>query len=251
MTTYNGSDVAFFLADGYSIRDYLLTLKSTAKGETQDKTPLGWQFKRNLFAGIIDVALECSLLYDDAVGASDDYLRNLATGNAFTADVVCYGLETNTAGKRFVGLQSMNVEADSRGAKKGDIHEMEVSYSNSNEYGQQDGTIIMPLQTVTAAGNTTGVDNGADTTDGGIVYLQVPAITLGGYTNWSLKLQDSADNITFADVAGASAKTFTTSPGSALMAVTGTIRRYTRILYALTGAGADPSLTAFCGLVRY
>jgi len=90
--------------------------------------------------------------------------------------------------------------------------------------------------------------------NGGAVYLQVPAVTLGGYTNWTVQLQDfTADTpASYANVAGAAAQAITASPvpTSFRIAVTGVIRRWTRLKITLTGAGAAPSLTIMGGLVR-
>jgi len=113
-----------------------------------------------------------------------------------------------------------------------------------------DSTHFSIVENVTVAGNA----GTATYASGGAVYLQVPAVTLGGYTNWSVQLQDNTVDTpgTYANVAGAAAQTITAAaiPIAYRIPVTGVIRRWTRLQITLTGAGAAPSLTIMGGLVR-
>ena len=101
----------------------------------------------------------------------------------------------------------------------------------SNGYGVEWGIQATPgKRTDAAATNGAGIDYGAVSTLFGLqAYLQVFAFT---GTSVTVKLQDSADNATFADIAGA---TFVaaTAAGAQRIAVTGTVRRYVRV--ATTG----------------
>jgi hypothetical protein len=85
-------------------------------------------------------------------------------------------------------------------------------------------------RTDTTATNGAGVDfqvYGAPANFGGQFYLHVFAFT---GTNCTIKIQDSADNSTFADLAGASFTTVTTAPVSQRLATgrAATTRRYMR-----------------------
>ncbi|HWN01342.1 MAG TPA: hypothetical protein VNO54_30185, partial [Streptosporangiaceae bacterium] len=64
------------------------------------------------------------------------------------------------------------------------------------EWGQQ---LTAGMRTDGAATNGTGLDTLASASFGGQAYLQVSAFT---GTDVTVKIQDSADNVTFADVAG-------------------------------------------------
>lgn len=90
-------------------------------------------------------------------------------------------------------------------------------------------TVHHALGAETGAANGTAQDNGAATTNGGVGYMQVTAFT---GTDCTIVVQDSADGTTdwqpilsFAQVTGA--------PDSERVAISGTVRRYTR--YAITG----------------
>jgi hypothetical protein len=108
------------------------------------------------------------------------------------------------------------------------------------------------LRTDTTATNGTAFDCGAvSTLFGGQAYLQVNAFT---GTSVTVKLQDSADNATFADLTGA-AFTAATARGAQRLVLnpTATVRRYVRAVTTGTFSSAvfqvtfvrNLSLTAF------
>jgi hypothetical protein len=100
------------------------------------------------------------------------------------------------------------------------------------EWGQQ---LTAGMRTDSAATNGTGLDTTASASFGGQAYLQVASFT---GTDVTVKIQDSADNVTFADVAGFN---FTQITGGAplseriALANTATLRRYLRASTVTTG----------------
>lgn len=102
----------------------------------------------------------------------------------------------------------------------------------SNGYGLEWGRqLTAGLRTDTTATNGASLDNGAATTFGGQFYLHLTAFT---GTSVVVKIQDSADNVTFADLSGAA---FTSATGITseriAIANNATVRRYLRV--ATTG----------------
>lgn len=107
--------------------------------------------------------------------------------------------------------------------------------AQSNAYGIEWGRqLTAGLRTDTAATNGTGIDTTASASFGGQAYLHVTAFT---GTDATIKIQDSADNVTFADVAGFSFTQVTASPASERIALgnTATLRRYLRAATVTTG----------------
>jgi hypothetical protein len=109
--------------------------------------------------------------------------------------------------------------------------------AQSNGYGIEWGRqLTAGVRTDTAATLGTGIDTLASASFGGQAYLQVFAPFTG--TDVTVKIQDSADNATFADVAGFA---FTQITGGAPLAErialsnTTTIRRYVRATTVTTG----------------
>lgn len=108
--------------------------------------------------------------------------------------------------------------------------------SQNNAYPLEWGVLLTAgKRTDTAATNGTGVDlTTVSTAFGGQAYLQVFAFT---GTDVSIKVQDSADNSTFADVAGLAFTSVTTAPQTQRVATAAgaTIRRYVRAVTTTTG----------------
>lgn len=100
------------------------------------------------------------------------------------------------------------------------------------EWGQQ---LTAGVRTDTGATNGAGLDTTASASFGGQAYLQAFSFT---GTDVTVKIQDSADNATFADVAGFA---FTQITGGTPLAErialgsTATLRRYLRVVTVTTG----------------
>jgi hypothetical protein len=106
---------------------------------------------------------------------------------------------------------------------------------DGNQYGLEWGRqLTAGLRTDTAATLGTGIDTTASQSFGGQAYLQVTALT---GTDVTIKIQDSADNVTFADVAGFAFTQVTAAPAVERIALsnTATLRRYLRATTVTTG----------------
>jgi len=104
------------------------------------------------------------------------------------------------------------------------------------------GWALHPLATDT--GTTTGAsrDDAAATTAGWIAHLHITAVT-GAPTSWTVKLQDSADNSSWADVAGAGFTATNVTAAQRLVSAAGaTLRRYVRYVATVVG-GTAPTVT--------
>lgn len=105
----------------------------------------------------------------------------------------------------------------------------------ANGYGTEWGVqLTAGLRTDTTATNGTGLDQLASSAFGGQAYLQVTSFT---GTDVTVKIQDSADNLSFADVTGL---TFTATTAAATWqriatANNATIRRYVRAVTTTSG----------------
>lgn len=93
------------------------------------------------------------------------------------------------------------------------------------------------MRTDTAATNGTGLDGLASSAFGAQFYLHLTSFT---GTSVVVKIQDSADNVTFADLAGAA---FTSATGATFERIAtasgATVRRYLRV--ATTGTFSEAS----------
>lgn len=107
----------------------------------------------------------------------------------------------------------------------------------ANGYGLEWGNLLTAgIRTDTAATNGTAIDTTASASFGWQAYLEVFSFV---GTDVTVKLQDSADNSSFADLSGAAfaAISATTPQGQRIASAspTGTIRRYIRASTVTTG----------------
>lgn len=119
----------------------------------------------------------------------------------------------------------------------------------ANGYGLQWGRMLTAgKRTDTAATNGTSIDGTASSVFGLQAFLQVIAFT---GTDVTVKIQDSADNASFADVAGAAFTQITSgTPSTQRIAISNaaTVRRYLRAITVTTGGFT--SLTFAVAVVR-
>lgn len=244
---YNSSNIAFLLIDGYSVLGVTTDLSEEYDAKTEETTPLGSADETHAFTGLVSAKMSQSGFFDDVAGSSNDAL---VAGNG-SSRVVCYGVEGNTIGQNFVGFAGALQTNYKRSPKVGELHKASADYIGSGV--KDEGKILHALGAeTTATGNTqaTSVDNAAQSTDGGSGYLELSALTLGGYTSLQVVLEHSVDNITYADHGSGSFTAKTTAPAAQRIALSGTIYRYTSCRWAFLGAGTGETATFMAGIVR-
>lgn len=244
MSTYDSSNIAFFLIDGYSVLGQTTDLSDKVTATIEDTTPLGAAWMVNRFNNLRKYDITQKGFFDDATNSVNDALA----GKIGTTRTLCFGYETNTTGKQFVGA-SGPVESDyERVSVVGKVHRANATYAAAGAI--ENGVILHGLGAETAAGNTsaTDVDNAASSANGGAAYLQLTALTLGGFTNVIVKVQESVDNITYVDLATFTA--VTAAPAAQRIAVTGTVDRYLDVAWSFTGSGSGESVTFMSGFAR-
>lgn len=107
--------------------------------------------------------------------------------------------------------------------------------TQANGFGLEWGVLLTPgMRTDTAATLGPSVDTVASSSFGAQAYLHVEAFT---GTDATVKIQDSADGVTFADVAGLAFAQITAAPEAQRIATanTATIREYVRAVTVTTG----------------
>ncbi|SEC04700.1 hypothetical protein SAMN04490357_1045 [Streptomyces misionensis] len=115
--------------------------------------------------------------------------------------------------------------------------------AQANGYGLGWGRqLTAGLRTDTAATQGASIDTVAATSFGAQAYMQVTAFT---GTDVSVKIQDSADNVTFADVPGLTFTQITAAPAAERIATapTATIRQYLRAVTVTTGGFTNLSFS--------
>lgn len=102
------------------------------------------------------------------------------------------------------------------------------------------GVSLHALGAETADSNGTSVDNAASSSNGGVATLHLTAYS--GLTDIVIKVQHSTDDSNWSDLI-----TFTTATAvtKERKTVTGTVNRYVRCLWDVTGTGSATFVTAF------
>lgn len=243
MARYGSGQVGFLLSGGYDLLGTSTELTIEREAILEETTVLGGADEEHAFVGVKRGRITQNGFYDDAADSSNDAMVGLAER------VLVIGLEGNTVGKKFVGFAGAIQHMYSRVMSRGALHRANAEYQANGAI--EEGVIIHTHSQETAAsGNTEGssVDNGASSASGGAGYLEISALTLGGYTDVTVKVRDSANDIAYADLvtfANVSAK-----PTAERKTVTGTVERYLAMSWAFNGAGAGQSIKFMVGFFR-
>jgi hypothetical protein len=245
MTRYRSEDVAFLLFGGYNLLAHTQAVESIDKEAIIEETGvLGATLEEHTAVGIKrGNKLILRGFYDDAALSV-----NAALVTVGGSKVACIGLETNNDNKRFIGWAGAITGKYSRKPVRGGLTKYEAEFQVSGDV--EDGRIVQRLFTITVDPYISGtaIDNGTSSANGGAGYLQVTALTLGGFTNIIHKIRHSTDNSVYVDLITFTA--VTAAPAAERKTVAGTINRYTRAEYDFTGAGSGQSNTLMLGLVR-
>lgn len=176
-----------------------------------------------------DGSLSWSAFFNTDIGQAHPVLSALPTG-----DVVVTYCRGTTLGDPAACMVAKQLNYDGNRTAAGEF--TFAVDAEANGYGLEWGRqLTAGLRTDTAATNGTGIDTTASASFGAQAYVQVKAFT---GTDVTIKIQDSADNVTFADVAGLAFTAVTAAPTTQRLALanTATIRRYVRAV-TTTSAG--------------
>lgn len=178
--------------------------------------------------GVRDGNLGWTAFFNTAANQAHQVLSALPT-----TDVQAAYLHTTILGAPAAAIIAKQIGYD--GTRGDDGSFTFALQAQANAYGLEWGNqLTAGLRTDTAATNGTSYDQGAATAFGAQAYLQVTAIT---GTDFTVKIQDSADNVSFADVTGLTFTQTTTARTTQRIATAAgaTIRRYVRASTVTTG----------------
>jgi hypothetical protein len=184
--------------------------------------------------GVRGGSIEFSAFFDPAEGAAHPVLSALPT-----TDIILTYCRGTALGSPAACQVSKQIDYAPTRAADGALTIAVAAQSNG--YGIEWGRQLTPgLRTDTEATNGSSIDTGASADFGAQAYLQVTAFT---GTDATIKIQDSADDSSWADVSGLAFTEVTSGPVAerVWIANTATVRRYVRV--ATTTTGGFTSLT--------
>lgn len=219
---------------------YARSASSSWSTEMLDDSRLAYGSKRYT-PGLEESTFDIECLFDDDAAAGSWYAALKAAIGATTSPVT-FAPEGFTAGdpawvaQAFLAQMSVPTSINDRVM-------MPVTWQPSGD--AEWGHALTALQTITSTTTGSAVDGGAATTGGAIANLHVSAIS--GSPSFVTTIQDSADASSWSTIG-----TFATASAaitSEHLALSGTIRRYTRAVCTITG-GSTPSVTCQVSLAR-
>lgn len=230
MPTFRHGKKTAVLLNGTNMSPFLNEATTTTEIETAETTTFGDQDKTYI-VGLADGTISTSGLFDSTAGASDDVLRGLIAQDDNTFTVLPEGV---TAGSRAI-IANGQLTSYEVSSPVGDV--ISISAEVQADGGLLHGVALTGLvSTGSASATTTGINNGAGTSGGGLYNLHVTENTRNGTT--TIKVQHSTDDVTYADLV-----TFTNVSASATggesITSTGTVNQYLRTLSTLAGASGS------------
>lgn len=242
-----GPDDLGLLLDGRNISQD--SIDATVESEALTEQTNGWgdSWVEHTALGLKQGSLSWNGFYDDASGGTKDALNDAEVGAAGVASVIL----GTSQGSDFIGAAGLKA-AVARAAARDAL----VKYSlNLQGSIVEDGEVIEPegAQSGNGATSSGSLDNSAASSNGGAGYLQVTALTLGGYTSVTVKIQESSDNgagDAWADLVTFTAVTAADVAERIAVAAGSTVERYLRVELTWNGSGSGESITLWCGFAR-
>lgn len=237
-TSIHGRQVRL-MTDQFAFEGYFKNLSLGRKVDLPETTTFGASFRARGVVGLKDSTLSMSGFFDSVAGRSDERFRTyLAQAGAPLFAIAPAGFAIGNLVDMFQAVQGeYNI-----GSQVGDVVPVDGSFMGHDVVDL--GVSLHDLTAETGTVNSASVDwTDVTTTSGWVAQLHVSAITGSGCT---IKVQDSADNSSFADISGATFSNVTAVTKERLEgAATATVRRYTRSIISVMAASSITYVVAF------
>lgn len=246
MAFSHGKDTKVFVS-GYDLTTYLNTANTAMNADLAETSTFGSTYK-SFVAGLVDSKMTLGGFFDPTTGAIDAVLTSLLGIDTYLTLLP----QGDTFGYRGRGMHGVEITYEITTGLDGAAG---ISMEAQSKKGAEAIIVNTPKAAKTSTGNdASGYNSGfvGGTTAGWSAFLQAFAYSGTGTPTCAVKLQDSADNSSFADVSGGAFTTLSAAnanvPGGQRIEGTGTLRQYTRFLWTI--AGTTPSFTIFAAHVR-
>ncbi len=245
MTKRSSADVGFLLVDGYDIMGQVTELTDNTEAVIEESIPYSSEWPDNLYTGIKKADISQDGYFDDATDSINDALKD----KSGDIRLLCYGLEGNEIGQQFIGYEGAMQVNYERIATRGQLHRANAKYLGSGQVDSGDILHGHGIEDDDGDSKLTPVSVGAQTTAGGVAYLQGNLLTLDGATNVIVKVLHSTDEISWDVLTTFTA--ITAVPVAERKILTGTVKKHLAVSWEFTGgAGANSEIKFMVGFVR-
>jgi hypothetical protein len=238
MPTFRHGKKTAVLLNGTNMSPFLNEATTTQEIETAETTTFGDQDKTYI-VGLADGTISTSGLFDSTAGASDAVLSGIIAQDDNTFTVLPEGA---TAGSRSI-IANGQLTSYEISSPVGDV--VAISAEVQADGGLYHGVALNGLQVISASGVSASADNTVPTGNGALANLHVTANDRNGAT--TIKVQDSADGSTWADLITFTSVSASTTVGESITS-TGTVNRYLRAEHV--PAGSSGSVTYHVSIAR-
>lgn len=248
MTTFRPGRMSACVLAQYLLSPLLNQADHTWQLSTGETTHFGSTAKE-FIAGVQSGTLALSGMYDGtpvpgaSTNVSADNIINSLVGQAADIATIMF-MDGGMAVGRKCYMVSGKITNYTPSAPIGGVETMKVDVQHNGPI--LDGLCLVDGVTTAPAGATTNfavVDNAVSSANGGTAYFHLPTNSSTGAV--TLKVQHSADNITFTDLAVANVIAASTT-GYQTLAVAGTVNRYVRAAVVVAaGTGSALPIVAF------
>jgi len=208
--------------DGNDLTGYLRSLSAAAEVETAESTTFSDDDKTYV-TGVGDATVSAEGLFDSTFDGEINTITGSGTKSVWS--VYPAGDGVGNTGRGY----SLDITSAERTAEVGDV--VMVSLEGQSSVGTEPVISHHAKAQVTTSGTATVVDGSASSSSGGHGYVHATSVS----GTVSVKIQHSSDNVSFADLVSFSDLT---AAGGERVTVTGTVNRYTRLVYTATAGTA-------------
>lgn len=220
-----GKDCYLFV-DGYKLASDVNSVSVLAEATELEDTVQGDTYRSRISGGLKNGVITLSGIWDDGTGRSDPQL-NTFLGTSVVVGLFMGGTAADKVVKAISGELQPQYGQDSPLAGLVTVNARFLS----DQGGIFQSRSLGEPTSITATGNGTAVDNAASSANGARGFLWLYQVAT--VATIAIKIRHSTDNISYADLINF---TLGASVGAESLTASGTVNRYTRVEYTVTGS---------------
>lgn len=226
MPTFGHGKSSVVLANGVNFSNYLNSIETPMEVDTAETTVFNSSGAKSYIPGLKDATLSAEGFYDGSSGSVDSILTSVL--GASTPIVWTWYPQGTAAGNYGYGMQTIETSY----SLSSPVDEVvTISVEGQSKSGGRDRVeSLLALTAETTSGNGSSDDNAAATTNGGVGYFQRTDNSTKGVTP---VIQHSSAATSWATLVAFSSGT---AKGGQRIAVAGSVKRYTRASWTITGS---------------
>lgn len=234
----HGSKAKIYIA-GADLSSAFSSVSVSRQRDTAETSGLGATAKAYI-SGLSDATVSAEGMYEAGTGLEDTVVNSVLGSADKSAFILASQGDTTTGDPALVGkIDTSSYEISS---PVDGVVAVTLEFQTSD--GAVSGKMLAPSAARTTSANGTAVDNTASTANGQIAVLQVFAIS-GTGPSLTVGVEHSADNITYVSLGNFTAVTSGTSAQT--IATSGTVNRYCRATWTITGTSPSATFAVACG----